>query len=334
MNTRFEELDIPVPIWAQNSLRELGVDAPAFVRGAVPSYEDNDAPVVIEVDFATAGAWRRIEGQPVVLPIRMVGDRLFAAFPTLGDRENFTIHGPADRPIHPNTLAARLDTNSADHPFLSMPESCSVGRTSFDAVQFLRGPSIAERLIANARHRTAFINGILHVTVHEPVWRPFRLDDGAVAARICVPVDEAYMGRVSVRLDRRDEAQGFFPQCLRSRPGPPRPVTFGGEARILSSRFRYVRDDVRLTAVDLARTMLAATSDMAPFSPTRVIEARANLAWRLTKGAQPNELFRLCDDFVTLLSSSPHPEQEAIRAHRVTTARRRFWADHPRASAA
>ena len=314
-------------------MRDIGVEIPSTAAVEIPAYDEAEAPIVIEVEFTGLGGWR----PDSTLPIRKVGERLYAHYPTTGPYEPFTCTGGPGLSLHPRTLAGWIESGTmfVDKPFLSVPLEQNHGRTSFEAVQFLRGPTIEQRMAEYAANSTAFIGGIFHVAVHEPAWRLFRLEDGQAGARICVPIAESYLARTTVRLDRRDEVTTFFPKSVGRRHGDD-PMTYFGDARILAPEsFAFARDDVRLTALDTAQTLLATTSDLTPWLSSQALAARNQLAWLLHRGTwTPDELFASCDSFGARLADEPRTEREAQRAHRLSLLRRQVWNDLGRRVAA
>lgn len=322
----FELLTLSVPKWAQDSMRDIGVQIPSAAPVQIPAFDEAEAPVVMEVEFTGLGGWR----PDSELPIRKVGSRLYAHYPTTGPYEPFTSTGGPGLSLVPDTLANWLEsaTMFVDKPFLPVPLEQNHGRTSFETVQFLRGPKIEQRMAEYAANTTAFIGGVFHVVVHEPAWRLFRLDDGQAAARICVPIEESYLAQTTVRLDHRDEVAAFFPKTLGRRRGE-HPVTYFGDVRIVAPEgFAFTRNDVRLTALDTAQTLLATTSDLAPWQASPVLAARNQLACLLHTGAwTPSEMFAACDSFGTVLAEEPRTEREAHRAHRLSLLRRQVWTD-------
>lgn len=313
-------------------MRDIGVEIPSTAAARIPSFDEAEAPVVIEVEFTGLGGWR----PDSTLPIRKIGKQLYAHYPTTGPYEAFTCTGGPGLSLDPGTLARWLEgaTMFVDKPFLSVPLEQNHGRTSFETVQFLRGPTIAQRMAEYAANSTAFIGGVFHVAVHEPAWRLF-LDERQVSARICVPIAESHLARTTVRLDRRDEVATFFPKAVGRRRGD-NPVTYFGDARILAPEaFALTRDDVRLTALDIAQTLLATTSDLSPWLSSPALAARNQLAWLLHRGTwTPSELFATCDSFGALLAEEPRTEREAQRAHRLSLLRRQVWNDLGRRVAA
>ncbi|MGY3582243.1 hypothetical protein ACVIGB_000832 [Bradyrhizobium sp. USDA 4341] len=346
MNTSIVRLQLPYPGWLKDSMNSIGVELPPLVDVEIPCFEEREAPVAIEVIFAHNDSWAAMlfpdeEGHDRgVLPIRKIGQRLYAQTPTLSgcEPEPFTITGaPTHLSIRPATLPQWLQVQGRSDPtFLPIPLEQYDGRTSSEAVQFLRGATPEQQIIDHAMNKTAFIGGALHIAVHEPVWELFRTPNGPAAARICVPVAESYNALTRARLDRREEVEAAFPQIVRRRAGERETMKFAGEVNFIDpDGFRLTRDDASNIALDTAQRLLAVTSDRAAWLSSSETIARAELAWCLHAGDYTAEqLFALSDEFAQRLDRAPQPNKEAMRIARISRVRRQVWTELGRAEGA
>lgn len=321
-----------------------GAKIPHKIEVMLASFAAAEAPVAFEVAFPDIGMGQKINPhyQKIawLLPapetrdpvaIRSLGEMLFAPFaPATGD-DPYTIRTGRGRKHDLASLLGlwQLPAVSALNPFLELPLQ-PVGPSHEVAVtELLTGPSISERMTARAQERAALIDGIVHIAVHEPVWRFDSVPNDAgggrrPAAMICIPLVEAFEARLRVRFDRRDEVAAFFPQHLRSRRAGVE-VDFVGEATIRDA-CPLARDDQHLVALDVARTMVAETQSEAPRLSRQALLARAALAFA-NKGATALDLFALCDRFAAELDPA-HPKLgPALRAHKLSVLRRRIWTE-------
>lgn len=338
------QCELPVPMWARRAMSEAGAKIAPNVEVMLASYAAEEAPVVFEVVFPDVGTGQKIDPhyQKIarLLPapeardpvaIRSLNGMFFAPFaPATGD-DPYTIRTGRGRKHELASLLGlwQLPAVSALNPFLELPLQPVGPSHEVEVTELLIGSSIAERMTSRAQERAALINGIVHIAVHEPVWRFDSVPNDEAGgrrpvARICIPLAEAFEARLRVGFDRRDEVAAFFPQLLRSRRAAVE-VEFTGEATLRAAR-PLSRDDQRLVALDVAGTMLAETRSEAPRLGRPALLARAALAF-LDTGATALDRFALCDRFAAELDTTDPKLGHALRAHKLSVLRRRIWAE-------
>lgn len=341
--------EVPIPVWARSAMGQSGIELPKKIGVMLASYAGEEAPVVIEVQFPDAAGWpqqdpmyRTIarllpapENTTDPVAIRMVNGRLFAPFaPAAGD-DPYTVRTGRGRR---HDLASLLGwcwipSLAALNPFLELPLQPVGPRgqrsDQIDVTQFLTGPTVPERIAHRANEDAILVDGILHIAVHEPVWRFDSVPElGArrrAIARICIPLSEPFEARFRVRLDRPAEASHYFTKCLNTRGGVVAPVEFSGSAELLRG-ITCRRDDATLVASDVARTMLVSTASHVPRLSRAALVARADLAKLDRAGtATSAELFSGCDLFATTLELDKGDLGPALRAYRQSVIRRACW---------
>jgi hypothetical protein len=343
---------VRIPSWARDAIAAAGAAKPPLhVEAMIASYAAQEAPVILEVYFPDARPWRG--GDPVydkiyrLLPapsdtnepvqIRSLGGRLWAPFSPVAGDDPYTIRTGRGRR---HDLGSLLDWCAVPgltrlNPFLELPQQPASARgqsAELDILEFLTGPTVADRALRRAHEDVAIIDHIVHVAVHEPAWRFDSIPDGPAGrravARICIPMVEAFEARLRVRLDRTAETSALFQKLLKRSPRQlPREIEFFGQARTVAHDFRYRRDDQRLVALDTARIMAASTDAISPKLPDGALIARSVLmTLHADHSATAAELYRACDQFASELGQTSGASG-ALRVHKQMQLRQQTWAN-------
>ncbi|WP_456718000.1 MULTISPECIES: hypothetical protein [unclassified Bradyrhizobium] len=321
------------------------------IDAMIASYAAHEAPVALEVLFSDVRPWRG--GDPVydkiyrflpaqaetnrAVKIRSLGGRLWAPFSPVSGDDPFTMRSGRGRQYDLGSLLEWSVTSGLTrlNPFLELPQQppgAQGQQSTVDIRGFLTGSTVVERSLRRANQDVALIDDIVHVVVYEPAWRFDTIQDGPAGrrpvARLCIPIDEGFEARLRVRQDHMNEAASLFPKLLRpSRRQVPQQIEFCGEVRVVSSDFRYQRNDQRLVALDAARNMAAATSvSAAKLTDDALLARSALIALRNDPSAATAELFRACDQFAAELGQTSEAGA-ALRVHQQLQLRRQTWAE-------
>ncbi|MEJ1939174.1 hypothetical protein WDZ92_53930, partial [Nostoc sp. NIES-2111] len=158
---------------------------PLHVEAMIASYAAHEAPVILEVYFPDARPWRG--GDPVydkiyrLLPaateanqpvqIRSLGGRLWAPYSPVAGDDPYTMRtGRGQR----HDLSSLLDWCAVPgltrlNPFLELPQQPTGARgqsAEVDILEFLTGPTVADRAQRRAHEAVVLIDHIVPVAVH------------------------------------------------------------------------------------------------------------------------------------------------------------------------